>query len=43
MVKTEGQPFFARLIGVFHCSVGETELSLALIHPYDVGIGVRYR
>ncbi|KAG1867513.1 hypothetical protein C8R48DRAFT_747364 [Suillus tomentosus] len=23
------------------CSVGETNLSLALIHPYDVGIGVR--
>ena len=43
MVKTEGQPFFARLISVFHCSVGETEVSLALIHPYDVGIGVRYR
>jgi hypothetical protein len=41
MVKTEGRPFFARLVGVFCCSVGENELSLALIHPYDAGIGVR--
>jgi hypothetical protein len=43
MIKTERQPFFARLIYMFHCKVGETELSLALIHPYDVGIGVRRR
>ena len=43
MIKTEHQPFFARLIYMFRCKVGGTELSLALIHPYDVGIGVRRR
>lgn len=41
MVQTDNQPFFARLIFMFGCSIGETNLSLALIHPYDVGIGVR--
>ncbi|KAG2090890.1 uncharacterized protein F5147DRAFT_755445 [Suillus discolor] len=41
MVQTNNQPFFARLIFMFGCSIGETNLSLALIHPYDVGIGVR--
>ncbi|KAG1857471.1 hypothetical protein F4604DRAFT_1589912 [Suillus subluteus] len=40
MVQTDNQPFFARLIFMFGCSIGETNLSLALIHPYDVGIGV---
>ncbi|KAG2336213.1 hypothetical protein BDR05DRAFT_1006072 [Suillus weaverae] len=43
MIKTEHQPFFARLIYMFRCKVGGTELSIALIHPYDVGIGVRRR
>ncbi|KAG1837830.1 hypothetical protein F4604DRAFT_1601105 [Suillus subluteus] len=43
MIKTEHQPFFARLIYMFHCKVGGTELSIALIHPYDVGISVRRR
>ncbi|KAG2111376.1 hypothetical protein BD769DRAFT_1642678 [Suillus cothurnatus] len=28
---------------MFHCKVGGTELSLALIHPYDIGIGVHCR
>jgi hypothetical protein len=28
---------------MFCCKVGGTELSLALIHPYDVGIGVCHR
>ncbi|KAG1846280.1 hypothetical protein F4604DRAFT_1884179 [Suillus subluteus] len=41
MVQTDNQPFFARLIFMFGCSIGETNLSLALIHLYDVGIGVR--
>ncbi|KAG1788983.1 uncharacterized protein HD556DRAFT_1433910 [Suillus plorans] len=41
MVQTNNQPFFARLIFMFGCSIGETNLSLALIHPYDVGISVR--
>ncbi|KAG2039871.1 hypothetical protein BDR03DRAFT_932955 [Suillus americanus] len=40
MVETNNQPFFARLIFIFGCLVGGTNLSLALIHPYDVGIGV---
>ncbi|KAG1829439.1 hypothetical protein EV424DRAFT_1470719 [Suillus variegatus] len=43
MIKTEHQPFFARLIYMFHCKVGGTECSIALIHPYDIGIGVRRR
>ncbi|KAG1793231.1 hypothetical protein EV424DRAFT_1475677 [Suillus variegatus] len=43
MIKTEHQLFFARLIYMFHCKVGGTECSIALIHPYDVGIGVRRR
>ncbi|KAG1889503.1 hypothetical protein F4604DRAFT_1537717, partial [Suillus subluteus] len=38
MVQTNNQPFFARLIFMFGCSIGETNLSLALIHPYDVRI-----
>ncbi|KAG2103715.1 uncharacterized protein F5147DRAFT_746667 [Suillus discolor] len=43
IIKTKHQPFFAHLIYMFRCKVGGTELSLALIHPYDVGIGVRRR
>jgi len=43
IIKTEHQPLFARLIYMFCCKVGGTELSLALIHPYDVGIGVCHR
>ncbi|KAG2038095.1 hypothetical protein BDR03DRAFT_933759 [Suillus americanus] len=43
MIKTEHQPFFARLIYMFHCKVGGTELFIALINPYDVGIGVCHR
>ncbi|KAG2355792.1 hypothetical protein BDR07DRAFT_1453666 [Suillus spraguei] len=40
MVQTDNQPFFAHLIFMFGCSIGETNLSLALIDPYNVGIGV---
>ncbi|KAG2118345.1 hypothetical protein BD769DRAFT_1629698 [Suillus cothurnatus] len=40
MVQTDNQPFFARLIFMFSCSIGETNLSLVLIHLYNVGIGV---
>ncbi|KAG1901334.1 uncharacterized protein F5891DRAFT_1128092 [Suillus fuscotomentosus] len=40
IIKTEHQPLFAHLIYMFRCKVGGTELSLALIHPYDIGIGV---
>ena len=43
MVKTANGFFFARLIYVFVCRVGLIDFPLALIHPYDVGIGVRRR
>ncbi|KAG1826427.1 hypothetical protein EV424DRAFT_1600316 [Suillus variegatus] len=43
MVKAQDQPFFARLIFLFRCSIGEIVLSFALIHPYDVAIGHRRR
>ncbi|KAG2142988.1 hypothetical protein DEU56DRAFT_870535 [Suillus clintonianus] len=43
MVNTEDRPFFAHLIYLFCCSVGDTVLSLALVHPYNVGIGQRRR
>ncbi|KAG1903419.1 uncharacterized protein F5891DRAFT_1127252 [Suillus fuscotomentosus] len=40
IVKTTDKPFFTRLVYLFGCSIGDTDLALALIHPYDVGIGV---
>jgi len=43
MVKTVDGLFFARLIYLFVCHVGTTDFPLALIHPYDAGIGVRRR
>ncbi|KAG1908652.1 uncharacterized protein F5891DRAFT_1124360 [Suillus fuscotomentosus] len=38
--KFYGSPRFNCVIS---CSIGDTDLALALIHPYDVGIGVRRR
>ncbi|KAG2155366.1 uncharacterized protein EDB93DRAFT_1239231 [Suillus bovinus] len=38
-LKTQDQPFFACLIYMFCCSIGEIVLSLALIHLYNVAIG----
>ncbi|KAG2092954.1 uncharacterized protein F5147DRAFT_747983 [Suillus discolor] len=43
IVKTTDKPFFTHLVYLFGCSIGDTDLALALIHPYDVGIGVRQR
>ncbi|KAG1877635.1 hypothetical protein DFJ58DRAFT_645452, partial [Suillus subalutaceus] len=43
IVKTTDNLFFARLMYLFGCSIGDTDFSLALIHPYDAGIGVRRR
>ncbi|KAG1878857.1 hypothetical protein F4604DRAFT_2000136 [Suillus subluteus] len=43
IVKTAGKPFIARLVYLFGCSIGDADLHLAIIHPYDVGIGVRRR
>jgi hypothetical protein len=43
MVETEDKPFFARLIYMFSCSIDGTDFPLALVHPYDVGVGVRRR
>jgi len=41
--KTVDGLFFARLIYLFVYHVGTTDFPLALIHPYDAGIGVRRR
>ncbi|KAG1840639.1 hypothetical protein F4604DRAFT_1598758 [Suillus subluteus] len=38
IVKTADKPFFARLVYMFSCLIGNTDFPLALIHPYDVGI-----
>ncbi|KAG1822153.1 hypothetical protein DFJ58DRAFT_720123 [Suillus subalutaceus] len=43
IVKTAGKPFIAHLVYLFGCSIGDADLHLAIIHPYDVGIGVRRR
>ncbi|KAG1856191.1 hypothetical protein C8R48DRAFT_749169 [Suillus tomentosus] len=40
IMKTTDKPFFTHLMYLFGCSIGDTDLALALIHPYDVGIGV---
>lgn len=41
IVKTAGKPLIARLVYLFSYSIGDADLHLAIIHPYDVGIGVR--
>ncbi|KAG1893170.1 uncharacterized protein F5891DRAFT_1196801 [Suillus fuscotomentosus] len=43
IVKTTGKPFIARLVYLFGCSIGNTHFPLALIHPYDAGIGIHRR
>lgn len=43
IVKTAGKPLIARLVYLFSYSIGDADLHLAIIHPYDVGIGVRRR
>lgn len=43
IVKTAGKPFIAHLVYLFGCSISDADLHLAIIHPYDVGIGVRRR
>jgi len=43
MVKTVDGLSLARLIYLFVCHVGTTDFPLALIHPYDAGIGVHRR
>jgi hypothetical protein len=43
IVKTAGKLFIACLVYLFGCLISDTNLHLAIIHPYDVGIGVHRR
>ncbi|KAG1861504.1 hypothetical protein DFJ58DRAFT_715418 [Suillus subalutaceus] len=39
-IQTTNKIIFGRLLFVFECTVGDTVLSLALIHPFDAPTGV---
>ncbi|KAG1881469.1 hypothetical protein C8R48DRAFT_744221 [Suillus tomentosus] len=42
-VQTTDKIIFSRLLFVFECTLEDTALSLALIHPFDAPTGVRIR